>query len=107
MRSSVKTPPAVRKSWSAASAASAASSDAGTCGHQGQLLGRQVVEVLVDRVGRLDLVQHAVEAGQQHRREGQVGVASEASGQRNSTRLALGLRWASGMRHDADRLRWL
>ena len=29
------------------------------------------------------------------------------SGQRNSTRLALGLCEASGMRHDAERLRWL
>ena len=29
------------------------------------------------------------------------------SGQRNSTRFARGERWPSGMRHDADRLRWL
>ena len=31
----------------------------------------------------------------------------DASGQRNSTRLAFGLFEASGMRHDAERLRWL
>ena len=29
------------------------------------------------------------------------------SGQRNSTRLAFGLRWPSGMRQAAERLRWL
>ena len=29
------------------------------------------------------------------------------SGQRNSTRFAFGLRWPSGMRHAAERLRWL
>src|SRR5207247_1717899 len=42
---------------------------------QRRLLGRQVVQVLVDRVGWLDLVLHSVKAGLEHRREGEVWVA--------------------------------
>ena len=38
------------------------------------LLGRQVVEVLVGGVARVDLVLHAVQAGHQHRGEREVGV---------------------------------
>ena len=40
----------------------------------GQFLGRQVVQVLVHGIARMDLVLDAVEAGHQHRREGQVRV---------------------------------
>ena len=43
--------------------------------HLRQLLGREVVEVPVDRVGRLDLVLDAVEPGHEHRREREVRVA--------------------------------
>src|SRR3546814_6919090 len=38
----------------------------------GQLLGRQVVQVLVHRVAWMDLVLDAVEAGHQHRREAEI-----------------------------------
>ena len=40
----------------------------------GSLVRRQLVEVLVDRRERLDLLLDAVDAGHQHRREGQVRV---------------------------------
>ena len=42
----------------------------------GQLLRRQVVEVLVRRRARVDLVADAVDAGHQQRREGEVGVGA-------------------------------
>ena len=42
--------------------------------HRSVLLRRQLVQVLVDRCRWLGLVQDAVDAGQQDRREGQVGV---------------------------------
>jgi len=42
--------------------------------HLGLLLGRQVVQVLVHRLRRLDLVLDPVEARHQHRAEGEVGV---------------------------------
>ena len=71
----------------------------------GGLLGRQLVEVLVHRGQRLDLLD-AVDAGHQHGSERQVRVP-ELSGQRNSRRLAFGLLPVIGMRTQADRLRWL
>src|SRR6266545_4455853 len=43
--------------------------------HSGQLLGRQLVEVLVERAEGLDLVADPVQTGHQHGRERQVGVA--------------------------------
>ena len=75
IRSSVNTPPTLRNSLSASSASSTSSSEPGTWGTCGQLLGRQVVEVLVQRVGRLDAVVDAVEPGHEHGRERQVRVA--------------------------------
>ncbi len=38
------------------------------------LLGRQIVEVLIERIARMDLVLNAVEAGHEHGRERQVRV---------------------------------
>ena len=75
MRSSVNTPPAFRKSLVGLERGERLVERARHLRHLGQLLRRQVVEVLVDRVRRLDPVLHAVEAGHQHRREGQVRVA--------------------------------
>ena len=77
MRSSVKTPPTRRKSLSASSASIASSSEPGVWGDLAPArLGRQVEEVLLNRLGRLDLVLDAVEAGEQHRRERQIRVAA-------------------------------
>src|SRR5450432_4761435 len=47
---------------------------AGRLRHVLRLLGRQVVDVLVERLAGVDLVLDAVEAGHQHGREGQVRV---------------------------------
>ena len=41
----------------------------------GQFLGRQVVDVLVDRVARVDPILDAVEAGHEHRREREIRIA--------------------------------
>ena len=62
------------------------------------LLGRQLVEVLVDRIRRLDAVADAVQAGHQLRGEGQVRVAG---GIRGAELQALGLGVGAGDR-DAD-----
>src|SRR5581483_3901225 len=43
--------------------------------HLGELLRRQVVEILVDRRRRFDAIDDAVETGHQHRGERQVRVA--------------------------------
>src|SRR5439155_23355954 len=48
---------------------------AGNLLHLCRLLGREIVQVLVDRVWRLDLVLHPVEPGHEHRAERQVRVA--------------------------------
>jgi hypothetical protein len=64
----------------------------------GQLVRRQLVEVLVDRGRRLDLVADAVEAGHEHRRERQVGVARRVGAAELE---ALGLGVVAGDR-DAD-----
>jgi hypothetical protein len=64
----------------------------------GGLVRRQLVEVLVDRRRRLDLVLDAVEAGHQHRREREVRVARRV---RAAELDALGLRVRAGDR-DAD-----
>ena len=70
------------------------------------LLGRQVVQVLVHRLRRLELVLDAVEAGHQHRAERQVRVA-RGSGVRNSSRFAPGVLEMTGIRMHAERFRWL
>ena len=77
---------------------------AGHLRHLGQLLGREVVEVLVHRRRRLDAVGDAVEAGEQHRREGEVRVR-RGVGAAELDPLGLAVRWPSGMRHAAERLR--
>jgi hypothetical protein len=64
----------------------------------GELVRRQLVEVLVDRGRRLDLVADAVEAGHEHRREREVGVARRVGAAELE---ALGLGVAAGDR-DAD-----
>ena len=105
MRSSVKTPPAFRKSWSASRACERLLERTRHLGHLGQLLGRQVVEVLVDRVGRLDLVLDPVEAGHQHGREGEVRVARRV-GAAELDPLGLGaLASTAGCGSAAERLR--
>jgi indolepyruvate decarboxylase len=66
--------------------------------HLGQLLGRQVVDVLVERLARVDLVLDAVDHRHQHRREGQVRVAARVGAAELD---ALGLR-ARAVHRDAD-----
>jgi hypothetical protein len=70
------------------------------------LLGRQLVQVLVDRRGRLGLVLDAVEAGEQERGEGQVRVRR---GVRAAELNPLGFRVGPviGIRMAAERLREL
>jgi hypothetical protein len=68
------TPPAVRKSRSASRASSASRSEPQTVGMSFSSFGRQVVEVLVHGLARVDLVLDPVEAGHQHGRERQVRV---------------------------------
>jgi hypothetical protein len=72
--SSVNTPPALRNSRSLSRASSAWSRAWQTCGICFSSSGRQVVEVLVHGLARVDLVLDAVQAGHHHGREGQVGV---------------------------------
>ncbi len=43
--------------------------------HRLRLGGRQVIKILVDRAAWIDTVRNAVEAGHQHRGEGQIGIA--------------------------------
>lgn len=69
------------------------------------LLGSQLVQVLVDRLGGLDLVLHAVEAWPIRRAEKARYGFEDGSGARNSTRLAFGFEPVIGMRIAAERLR--
>src|SRR6266516_5519342 len=64
------------------------------------LVRRQLVEILVDRRRRLDLVPDAVEAGEQHRREREVGICR---GVRHPELDPLGLRVGAGDRDAAAR----
>ena len=104
MTSGVKTSPLSRNAWSFSSALSASSSAPGVFGNVLRLFRSERVDVLVERLARVDLVLDAVEAGHQHGRERQVRVAV-GSGQRNSSRLAFGELPPIGMRIDAERLR--
>ncbi len=63
------------------------------------LVRRELVEVLVDRLRRLDLVADAVDPGQQHRREGEVGIGRRV-GAAELDALSLGVRPRD---RDADR----
>ncbi len=99
MTSWVKTSPLSRNSWSSfESAASASSREPGADGIFGQFLGRQVVDVLVQRLARVDLVLDAVEARHQHGGEGEVAVAGRVRGAELD---ALGL-GRGGVHRDAD-----
>ena len=70
-----------------------------------ELFGRQGVDVLVERITRIDLVLDTVEAGHHHGREGEVRVARRV-GERTSMRRAFGeLMPATGIRIEAERLR--
>ena len=101
----MKTPPARRYSWSASRRVEDGREGGRDLRDARVLLGGELVEVLVDRLGRLDLVLDAVEARHQQRREGQVRVARTGPGARNSTRLAFGLEPVIGIRIAAERLR--
>ena len=68
--------------------------------HLRGLLRLEVVEVLVHRVARMDLVHHAVEAGHQHRREREVRVRRRV-GEAHLDAAALRIRHVG----DADRRR--
>ena len=74
MKSSLKTSPALRKARSLSRLASASRSDAADGRDLLQFLRRQVVEILVHRRAGIDLVVDAVEAGHQHRGEGEIGI---------------------------------
>ena len=96
----MKTLPSIRNSWSASSASSASSRRR----HLRDVLGffgRQLVQVLVDGLVRLDPVLDAVEAGHQLRGEREVRVAR---GVRRAELDALGLRVRARDR-DTDRRR--
>ena len=99
----VNTPPRVRNSRSLSRLSSASSSDEQTVGIFFVFFRRQVVQVLVDGVARVDLVLHAVQAGHQQRGEGRYGLAV-GSGKRASMRRPFGLA-TYGMRIEAERLR--
>ena len=75
-----------------------AASDAGNLRDVGGLVRRQLVEVLVDRCRRLDLVLDAVQAGHHHRGERQVRVRRRVGAAELD---ALGLGVGAGQR-DAD-----
>ena len=62
----VKTSPWVRNSWSSSRASSTRSSESALL-DLGVLVGRELVEVFVDALGRLDLVADTVDAGEQQR----------------------------------------
>ena len=72
--SSVNTSPALRKARSLSRFDERLAQRAADRRDLLQLLRRQVVEVLVHRLAGMDLVLDAVEAGHQHRGEGEVGV---------------------------------
>ena len=74
-RPAVNTSPCSKNSWSRSRFVSASSSEPRRLRHLGQLLRLQVVNVLVERLARLDLVLDAVEHRHQHRRERQVRIA--------------------------------
>jgi hypothetical protein len=101
MTSSVKTPPAVRNSRSLHPARPGP--DPGVAHLRDGLLlfRRQVVEILVHGIARVDLVLDAVEAGHHHRRERQVGVA-HAVREAHLDAGAFGLA-SCGMRMEAER----
>jgi hypothetical protein len=109
MRSSVKTSPLSRKAWSSLRAFQGFFEGPGHARNTGQLLRRGcqlfrgAVDVLVQRLARIDLVLDAVEARHHHGREAQVAVAG-GSGVRYSTRFDLGLE-VVGIRRAAERLR--
>jgi hypothetical protein len=67
--------------------------------HACKLLGREVVQVLVHRLGWLDTVLHPIEAGHEHGREGKVRVAGRV---RTAELDPLGLR-ALGVQRDPAR----
>ena len=73
-KSSENTPPRVRNAWSSSQAVERLLERRADVRHLLRLFRRQVVEVLVDRVARVDLVLHAVQARHQHRGEREVGV---------------------------------
>ena len=75
MSSSVKTPPSSRNSWSLIQGSQRLVQGRRGLRNVLQLLRGQLVEILVDRLMGLDAVLDAVQAGHQHGREGQVGVA--------------------------------
>ena len=80
MTSGVKTSPRSRKSWSARRASSEASSERGVVGTFVELLGLEVVDVLVEWLAGADLVLDAVEDGHEHGREEQVGIGGARRG---------------------------
>src|SRR5262249_3150448 len=72
--------------------------------HLLRLRRRQVIEVLVDGLTRVDAILDAVEARHQHRRERRYPL-HEGSGERNSTRFAGGFGEYIGILQRARRLR--
>src|SRR6476660_7834184 len=104
MRSDVKTPPTLRKSWSASSASSAASSELGTCGtFASSSGGRSYRSLSTGGGGSMRLLMPSSPACSiaENARYG----LHDGSGQRNSRRFAVGLFEYSGMRTDAEWLR--
>jgi hypothetical protein len=75
------------------------------CGTRLQLLRRERVDVLVERIAWIDAVLDAVEAGHHHRGEREVRVARRV-GEANLDAARLGrVASTTGMRIDAERLR--
>ena len=102
--SSLNTPPRVRNSRSLSRCSSASSSDEQTFGTFFAFFRRQIVQILVDRLARMDLVLHAVQACHQHRGEAQVRIGRRIrEAHFDAARLSGSTR--SGMRIDAERLR--
>ena len=103
MKSSLNTPPALRKvrSCRATTGLRAASRrPSGSSSAAPSAAGRRGP---CPSPARIDLVGDAVEAGHQQRGEGEIGVCHRI-GKRTSTRLAFGFE-VNGMRQDAERLR--
>ncbi len=71
----------------------------------GRFFGRESVDVLIERIARVDFVHHTIKTSHQHGGERQVRF-EDASGVRYSMRLALGLVPVLGMRIEAERLRY-
>src|ERR1700733_11595639 len=104
MRSSVKTPPSVRKAWSSSRLLSTASSEPGTVGMAAASSGGSSYRSLSTGSGGSILFLMPSVPALRIAEKARYGLA-DGSGTRNSIRLAFGLVPVIGMRQHADRFR--